>query len=80
MEVVGRVDLGRIVPFGDKAALQTAIVDALGHDWDRRILREYAEANSWDARVAVLVRRLGRIADEHSRSAACVDKIAGAKS
>ena len=79
-EVVCRSDLGRIVPFGDAVALQSAIVDALERDWDRRVLRDYAEGNSWDARVAVLVRRLGWIADERSRSAARVDGIAGAKS
>jgi len=55
-EVVCRPELGTIVPFGDAAALQRALDDALGRDWDRAAILAYAEANQWDRRVAQLLR------------------------
>jgi glycosyltransferase involved in cell wall biosynthesis len=54
-EVVCRDDLGTVVPFGDATALREAIAAALLRDWDRSAIRRYAEANSWDERIAVLV-------------------------
>jgi glycosyltransferase involved in cell wall biosynthesis len=54
-EVVCRDDLGTVVPFGDATALREAIAAALLRDWDRPAIRRYAEANSWDERIAVLV-------------------------
>ena len=54
-EVVSRAELGTIVPFGDPQALAAALHAALGRDWDRRAIRDYAEANAWDRRVEVLV-------------------------
>ena len=53
-EVVCRPDLGTIVPFGDQAALSAALRDALRHDWPRQAILDYAAANSWDTRVAIL--------------------------
>ena len=55
-EVVCRDELGSIVPFGDAAALQQALEDALDKDWDRAAIIEYAQANQWDKRVAQLLR------------------------
>lgn len=54
-EVVCDPALGRVVPFGDPAALQSALADALARDWDRGAIRAHALANHWDGRVAVLV-------------------------
>lgn len=54
-EVVCRDDLGIVVPFGDATALREASAAALLRDWDRPAIRRYAEANSWDERIAILV-------------------------
>jgi glycosyltransferase involved in cell wall biosynthesis len=62
-EVVCRDELGSIVPFGDGAALQQALDDALNKDWDRGAILGYAQANQWDTRVAQLLRALGRFID-----------------
>ena len=53
-EVVEHAGLGSIVPFGDGAALQRALDDALLRDWDRAAIRAHAEANTWDGRVDLL--------------------------
>jgi glycosyltransferase involved in cell wall biosynthesis len=55
-EVVCRDELGSIVPFGDAAALQQALDNALSRDWDRAAILEYARANLWDTRIAQLLR------------------------
>ena len=60
-EVVCRPELGTIVPFGDAAALQQALDSALGKDWDRTAILDYAQANQWDKRVAQLLRAFDRI-------------------
>jgi glycosyltransferase involved in cell wall biosynthesis len=54
-EVVCRDALGTIVPFGDSAALQQALDDALDKTWDRSAILDYARANQWDRRVAQLL-------------------------
>ena len=54
-EVVCRAELGTIVPFGDPAALGTALASALAKDWDRAAILAYARDNDWQKRVAVLV-------------------------
>jgi teichuronic acid biosynthesis glycosyltransferase TuaC len=53
-EVVCEPVLGAIVPFGDAAALQQAIANALRQSWDRAAIMAYALTNSWDSRVAIL--------------------------
>jgi len=53
-EVVCRPDLGQIVSFGDEVALAAALHRALGHDWDREAIRQYAQTNTWKLRVDVL--------------------------
>jgi teichuronic acid biosynthesis glycosyltransferase TuaC len=62
-EVVCRPELGAIVPFGDAAALQHALDDALARDWDRTAILEYARANQWDRRVAQLLRAFEPLLD-----------------
>jgi len=54
-EVVCRESLGTIVPFGDGAALRSALARALERDWDRDAIVAYARANGWDRRVGQLV-------------------------
>lgn len=65
-EVVCNPRLGKIVPFGDDAALADAITQGLTDDWDRDAIVAYANANSWSARVPVLI-------NEFRRLAACMD-------
>ena len=60
-EVVCRAELGTIVPFGDGAALQRALEEALSRNWDRAVILEYARANQWDRRVAQLLCAYDRI-------------------
>lgn len=50
-EVVCAAHLGTVVPFGDEAALSSALDEALARAWDRVALRQYAEANTWDRRI-----------------------------
>lgn len=57
-EVICDSRLGTIVPFGDRAALRDAVIEALGHPWDRDAIRSHAEANSWERRLEVLQREL----------------------
>jgi teichuronic acid biosynthesis glycosyltransferase TuaC len=63
-EVVCRDELGTIVPFGDRAALQQALDAALGKDWDRAAILDYARANQWDTRVAQLLRAFEPLLDK----------------
>lgn len=53
-EVVCRPELGAIVAFGDRQALKSALVDASNTNWDREVIRRYAEDNSWDDRLVRL--------------------------
>lgn len=62
-EVVCRPELGFIVPFGDAPALSAALAEALARDWDRGAIRRWAEQNTWDARVDVLVEEFRRMAE-----------------
>ena len=50
-EVVSADALGEVVSFGDQVQLQAAIRRALLRDWDRTLIRTYAEANTWDTRI-----------------------------
>jgi glycosyltransferase involved in cell wall biosynthesis len=61
-EVVCRGDLGTIVPFGDASALASALAAALARKWDRDAIAGYAQQNSWDSRIAVLVEALRSVA------------------
>ncbi len=61
-EVVCRDELGAIVPFGDSAALETALVEALRRQWDLKPIIAYARENDWKKRVDRLVERFQKIA------------------
>ena len=60
-EVVCRAELGTVVPFGDAERLSQALSQALATRWDAAAIRRYAEANTWDQRVAVLVDHFRRL-------------------
>jgi glycosyltransferase involved in cell wall biosynthesis len=60
-EVINDASLGTIVPFGDHAALASALQDALGRDWDREAIRRYAVDNDWASRIPVLVGHFRRL-------------------
>ena len=60
-EVVCRPELGTVVPFGDAAALESALCTALRTQWRRDVLIDYARANAWDLRVQVLVEEFAAI-------------------
>lgn len=60
-EVVCHDYLGSIVPFGNSEALRKAIGDGLKYKWDRDMIRAYAEANSWDSRIATLTQEFRAI-------------------
>ena len=53
-EVVCRPELGTVLPFGDAVALTQALRAALARAWDRTLIRQYAQANTWERRVDVL--------------------------
>ncbi len=61
-EVVDRDSLGIVVPFGDAAALEAALDQALETPWDRTEIRRYAEDNAWDGRVDRLCQAFAEIA------------------
>lgn len=63
-EVVCRPELGRVVPFGDAAALSAALDNALATAWDRDAILAYARANQWDSRIAQLLRAYDTLIDE----------------
>ncbi len=67
-EVVCRPEYGRLVPFGVADELAKAIADALDTHWDRARIIEYARANSWDSRVAVLRREFVQLATAHKEA------------
>ena len=59
--MVCRPELGTIVPFGDSEKLLNAVDQALTQIWDQQHILDYARANSWDARVDVLVEEFEKI-------------------
>ena len=50
-EVVCEEALGSIIPFGDPDALYNAVLNALGKNWNRTAIIDYAKKNAWDERV-----------------------------
>lgn len=54
-EVVSSPDLGLIVPFGDRAALASAIGTALDKEWNTDHILAYAQKNAWQERVEILL-------------------------
>lgn len=61
-EVVCEPGLGEVLPFDDHAALVQALDRALKRDWDREHIVRYAQANTWDRRVEVLLAEFNRLA------------------
>jgi glycosyltransferase involved in cell wall biosynthesis len=68
-QVVNSDVLGFVVPFGDADSLAGAIDAALGRSWDAAAIRAYAEANSWDSRIPVLVEAFDSLLAEGRRDA-----------
>ena len=66
-EVISRPELGTLVPFGDRHALERAITQALTRQWDRNAILAYARENTWEERVSVLVQEFTRIAGAEYR-------------
>ncbi len=66
-EVVNHDSLGEVLPFGDHERLCAALERGLRRDWDRQAIRAYAQNNTWDRRVEVLVQEFRRI---HSQATA----------
>jgi glycosyltransferase involved in cell wall biosynthesis len=54
-EVVCSEEVGILVPFDDDNALQRALADALLKNWDTEKIVEYAQCNTWEKRVALLM-------------------------
>jgi glycosyltransferase involved in cell wall biosynthesis len=50
-EVVCQPELGTVVPFGEPLKLRDALREALQKEWSGKLIRSYAEANTWDTRV-----------------------------
>ncbi len=69
-EVIASDTLGRIVPFGDAAALTHAIAQALNTAWDRAAIRAWAQANSWETRMTQLIPVLCAAAEQRHVPAA----------
>jgi glycosyltransferase involved in cell wall biosynthesis len=61
-EVINDASLGTVVPFGNAPALLTALIDALAVSWDTQAIIRYAQANSWQTRVELLVNEFQQIA------------------
>lgn len=61
-EVVGKPELGTIVPFGDQTALEQALASALERKWDSAKIIAHAGENAWGFRVAILVEAFQDIA------------------
>ena len=69
-EVVSDPRLGTLVPFGEPAALEAAIREALHHDWDRDFILAYARANTWDRRIDQLVGEFQKVVAEYRQGKA----------
>lgn len=61
-EVVCNERLGMVVPFGDSAALASALRESLLRSWDGQHIRSYAQENSWDERITRLSAYFSRVA------------------
>jgi glycosyltransferase involved in cell wall biosynthesis len=55
-EVVCHPELGTIIPFDDQTVLENALAAALKQKWDRNKIIAYAQDNTWDSRVAILIK------------------------
>jgi teichuronic acid biosynthesis glycosyltransferase TuaC len=71
-EVVCESTLGTIVPFGDAAALESAIAEALASQWNVAAIRLYAERNTWEQWVRMLVDEFTGVHAEQGNVRLCV--------
>lgn len=76
-EVVCRAELGRIVPFGDAAALQRTLDEALDLKWNREHILEYARANQWDRRIGQLLHAYAALLEPAPSRGAVETVVAG---
>ena len=60
-EVVKHKDLGVIVPFGESNQLQEAIDYALNKNWSKDAIIQYANENSWDNRISLLLKEFKQV-------------------
>ena len=67
-EVVSEPELGTVLPFDNHEQLRDGIARALRAPWDRASIRRYAEANTWDRRVDVLVSEIVKVHEQASLS------------
>ena len=51
-EVINNSELGTIMPFGNETALMEAIKAGVVKTWNKALLRNYAENNHWNVRMA----------------------------
>jgi glycosyltransferase involved in cell wall biosynthesis len=68
-EVLSHEGLGILVPFDDNATLAEALHRSLITPWDRAAIRAYAEENTWDRRIAVLVALFGQVHEARAEQA-----------
>ena len=68
--IVVTIIVGTLVPFGEPAALEAAIREALHHDWDRDFILAYARANTWDRRIDQLVGEFQKVVAEYRQGKA----------
>jgi len=69
-EVVTSDRLGTLVAFGDATALESAIVAALEHPWDRDEIVAHAARHGWDARIAQVLAEWDALLESRPPSAA----------
>lgn len=60
-EVINADELGQIVPFGDKKSLKESIYLSLTKKWNKDTIIQYAQNNSWDNRVTVLLSQFKKL-------------------
>lgn len=58
-QVVNNPTLGTVVPFGEPRRLLDALDEAIGREWDRDAIVQYARANGWSERIERLVALFG---------------------
>jgi glycosyltransferase involved in cell wall biosynthesis len=60
-QVVNATHLGCLVALGDREALTAAITEALEREWDRERIVAYAQVNTWDSRVGMLLDEFSKL-------------------
>jgi len=60
-EVICSEELGTLVPFDDQAALAKALSEALAKTWNTEKITRYAQNNTWEDRVEVLLKNFASL-------------------